>query len=138
MDLNEVAKLIVRGSAIYHLIMGTACVLSINWIAKLGLFLYKLKAPAKIDPRFEYGLKPLGAFALVFSAWSFRAGWFSQSEELNYYKICFAILLILRSGFRFLYQELFWEAFEVRWNRSRWNCIFNLILAVILLTSVFI
>jgi hypothetical protein len=135
-DLGEISKFIVRGSAIYHFVMGMFCIVSLKSLGRLSSFLYNLKVPKEVDPRFEYGLRPLGAFALVYSAWSVRAGWYSHPDELIFFKICFAILLLMRSWFRFYYRSLFWEAFEVSWSRSRWNCFFNLILSAVLILSV--
>lgn len=137
MNLLEVLSLwIVRLSAIYHLVMGLACLVSLSSIAWLGRFLYNLKAPTELDPRFEYGLKPLGAFAVSFAALSFRAGWYAGPDELLFFKSTFAVLLLLRAWFRLRYRDLFQQAFAVSWTRSRWNCLFNLALAVTLLLSI--
>jgi hypothetical protein len=116
--------------------MGSACLLSLPMIARLGRALYNLNAPNQIDPRFEYGLKPLGAFAISFAALSFRAGWFGKPDEIVFFEIVFIVLLCLRAWFRFLYRDLFEKAFGVSWSRSRWNCCVNVMLATILALSV--
>lgn len=126
---------IIRLSAIYHFIMGAACLLSLPMLAKLGKTLYNLNAPAPIDPRFEYGLKPLGAFAVSFAALSFRVGWFGKPDEVVFFEIVFILLLCLRAWFRFFYRELFEKAFGVPWSRSRWNSAINVVLATILALS---
>lgn len=126
---------IIRGSAVYHFLMGGAAMLSPRLIRRLGRGLYALKAPEDLDPRFEYGLKPLGAFALTLALWCTRVGWWGFPEEVRTLTCALALLFTLRAAFRYLNRDLFFRAFGVPWQRSRYNVLFNLILSAVLLLS---
>ena len=133
---DELALWIIRGSAVYHFLMGLASMASLQWIAWLTSKLYALKVPEKIDPGFEYGLKPLGAFALVLSIWCTQVGWFNDSaRSLVTLKLSLLLLFTLRAAFRLIHRCLFLRASGVPWERSRWNVLFNLLLAGILALS---
>lgn len=131
---HDLALWVIRGSAVYHLLMGLASVVSVGWIVWISSKLYALKPPAKMDPGFEYGLKPLGAFALTVGIWCAQVGWFNDSDRsLFTLKLCLALLFSLRALFRLVHRDLFFRASGVTLARSKWNILFNILLAVILL-----
>jgi len=133
--INNFADAIVLGSAIYHFIMGVACVVGLSFIFRAIRFLYRIQMPEKLDPRLEYMIGPLGAFALWTSGLCGLAFVFRDQMWTSYLKIFLAILFLLRAFFRFRKRDLFFKAFDVPWSRSRWNVILNIILSAILLAS---
>ena len=51
--INNFADVIIFGSAVYHLIMGLACLAGVAFIFKAIRFLYQIQMPEQLDPRFE-------------------------------------------------------------------------------------
>jgi hypothetical protein len=134
---NELALWIVRGSALYHFLMGVTSMLSVRWVTWISSKLYDLRIPKSLDPGVEYGLKPLGAFALILSIWCTQQGWFADRSgaDLTLIKLSLALLFILRALFRVVYRDLFERASGVSWRRSRWNVGLNIILSGVLIAS---
>jgi hypothetical protein len=129
-------KLIIGGSAVYHLVMGGLCLLSVERLRSLSRFLYAVQVPESVDPRFEYGLRPLGAFALVLSLFCFRGVLLEDPGYRSFVAATLAFLFTLRAGFRWFHRDLFERAFGVVPSRSLKNIVFNLALSGVLLASV--
>jgi hypothetical protein len=126
------ANLILFSFAIYHYAVGVPAILSVRYTRIIAKKLYNLELPEKLDPRYEYNLKPLGFYALTLATLCVLQ---ALSENLNSKRdfiFVLAGLLILRASGRFLYRDLFLKAFGVNWPRSRLNFFFNLALAVFL------
>lgn len=129
-------KIIFGGSAVYHLIMGGLCLISLERLRSLSRYLYALKVPDDVDPRFEYGLRPLGAFALTLSLFCFRGLWTDDPAYRSFLALALAFLFVLRAGFRLFHRDLFERAFGVSFPRSLKNIAFNFVLTALLVLSV--
>ena len=126
---------IFLGTGLYHLVMGGLCLVSLDRLRALSKFLYALRLPDEIDPRFEYGIRPLGAFALTLAAICLRAVWIPGEDQGLFLSTVLAALFLLRAYFRYRYRDLFTRAFGVPFARSRWNILFNFVLSGILLAT---
>jgi hypothetical protein len=131
---NHAALAIVWGAGVYHVIMGGASMTSVKLIRKLTGALYALDGPDELDPKFEYGIKPLGALAFVFGCLALRVA--ATGSDLEFFKACLALLLVLRAILRYLHSDLFERAFHVKLKRSWNNIALNLVLALILTLSI--
>lgn len=134
--LTEFANIILAGSAVYHLVMGAACVAGFRFIARATRSLYGLRLPEQLDPRLEYAIKPLGAFALWTGVLCALAFVHRDEAWVNGVRLALAGLFLLRAFFRWSDRDLFRRAFDVDWNRSRWNVAFNVGLALVLIAAV--
>ncbi len=131
--LEWTARGVVWGSAIYHLGIGIPSMISLRVTRAMVLKLYKLQIPEINDPKFEYAVKPLGAFAIFTSLLCFRAVTTPDPEFFRF--MCFAliVLFILRAVLRFIYRDLVFAAFAVEMRRNLVNIVFNAIVSAILL-----
>lgn len=126
---KTLAEIVVAGSAIYHILMGLACWLGVERVAKLTSFFYKVNLPQ--DKNMSYAIKPIGAFAVwtgYICAMAFHTG-----GEFFYYT-CWGLvgLFLARAYFRWAGRELFFQNYGVSWQRSRWNVVFNTVLSAML------
>ena len=133
--IHELASIIVAGSAVYHLVMGVSCVAGVSFIASATRFLYRLELPERLDPRLEYSIRPLGAFAIWTGLVCLLSFTHRDESWSEWIKIFLAVLFLLRAAFRFFGRQLFFQAFSVPWERSRWNVALNIFLSVLLLVS---
>lgn len=133
--MNKFADIIVLGSAVYHLIMGGACVLSRRQISLLAKFLYNMQLPEKWDPLAEYALKPLGAFA-IWTGIVCGVAYFLPGPWSPFIKLGLALLFSLRAAFRYFYRDVFLNSMGIPWKRSRINVVFNIALVLALLMAV--
>jgi hypothetical protein len=123
---------IILGTAIYHLVMGGMCLLSLQTLRSISGKLYALNVPDPVDPKFEYGLRPLGAFALVLSLFCFRGALVEDPSYRTFVACVLIFLFMLRATFRLLYRDLFARAFNVDFRRNMKNIVFNAILSSVL------
>lgn len=128
------ADWIVLGSAVYHLVMGGACLLSRQKISYMVELLYNIKLGDKWDPIAEYAIKPLGAFAIWTGLVCAIAFWLPGPWS-PWIKISLALLFLLRAAFRTIYRDFYARVVQVPWPRSRKNVIFNCVLSGLLIAG---
>jgi hypothetical protein len=135
--MNQFAALsdwILLGSAIYHFVMGLACLLNQDWIRWLMLKTYRIQLPVMTDPTLQFSVKPLGAFAVWTGAVCFIA-WLHPGDWSPGIKFSLAGLFALRALFRVLYRDHFSQVFQTSWKRSRMNVLLNLLLSGVLIAG---
>lgn len=123
--------------SIYHLFVGVPSFLSISFLRKIGKYLYSLQLPEKLDPRYEYVLKPLGFYAITLGLICLGELFTADPIHRAYVLLCLAILLISRALGRYFYKDLVETAFSITWQRSKLNVIFNFLAAMFLLFLAF-
>jgi hypothetical protein len=133
--IEKIAIIILFGSGIYHVLMGLLSMCSLNLIKKAVGVLYKLNID-NIDPKLEYAVKPLGAFAFVFGLLSFAAIYFYDDRWTRIIVALTALLFFLRAALRWIYRVHFEKTFSVSRARNLFNIGFNLALVLLLLLFV--
>ena len=111
--------------------------LSISFLRKIGKYFYSLQLPEKLDPRYEYVLKPLGFYAITLGLICLGELFTTDPLHRAYVLLCLAILLISRAFGRYFYKDLVEIAFSITWQRSKLNVIFNFFAAIFLLFLAF-
>jgi hypothetical protein len=135
MNLIVVRDFVIWGSALYHLGMGTLSMIELRTLRKVVRGLYALETPETIDPRFEYGIRPLGIFALGLSAFCFRAVLVLDDGFSRFLTEVLIFTFLARAAARLLYRELFTRAFGTPFRRSLKNIVFNVLLSAILIAT---
>jgi hypothetical protein len=130
------ARVILWGSAIYHAVVGTASCLPSKLATGIGTKLYGLKITYPLDAKYDYTLKPLGAYAL------FTAGVcsFALMEPSSSIQIAalggMALLYGLRALFRVVYFRTLNAAYAITMRRNLINVAFNTTLTLWLIAAV--
>ncbi len=130
--LEFAARFIVWGSALYHLGIGIPSMISLRVTRALVLKLYKLKITEVNDPKFEYAVKPLGAFAIFTSLLCFRAALGVDEGFFRFMCLALIVLFMLRAALRLVYRDLVFSAFAVTFGRNLVNIAFNTVISGIL------
>lgn len=123
--------------SVYHLFVGIPSFLSISVLRRIGKYFYSLQLPEKLDPRYEYVLKPLGFYAITLGLICFGELFTAEPLHRAYLLLCLAILLIARALGRYFYKDLVETAFSISWKRSKTNVVFNFLAAIFLLYLAF-
>jgi hypothetical protein len=123
---------VILGTAIYHLVMGSFCLLSLQTLRKVTGKLYALDITEPVDPKLEYGMRPLGAFALTVGSLCLRGAVVEDASYRTWLSLTLIGLFLLRASFRLLYRDLFARAFNVDFGRNVKNITFNAILSSVL------
>jgi hypothetical protein len=130
--METIAIAILIGSGIYHVVMGVLSMCSLALIKQAVGVLYKLKID-NIDPKLEYAVKPLGAFAFVFGLLSFASVYYYDERWTKIIALLTAILFFLRAALRWIYRDHFERTFAVSRARNVFNIVFNFVLVLMLL-----
>ena len=130
--LEFAAHGIVWGSAIYHLCIGIPSMISLRVTRAMVLKLYKLQIPEVNDPKFEYAVKPLGAFAIFTSLLCFRAVLAVDEGFFRFMCLALIVLFMLRAVLRLIYRDLVFAAFAVGFRRNLVNIAFNTLISGVL------
>ncbi len=131
LTLHNLTQAVLVVFALYHFLVGVPSILSISILRKIALKVYALKIPEKLDPSYEYNLKPLGFYSVTLGAMCTLELSQKDPGHRAAFLAILAGLLVLRASGRFLYRDLVEKAFAINWKRSRINVIFNLGLAVV-------
>ena len=131
--LSTFGMCVLWGSGTYHALVGVFSLSSVKVTKAVGKKLYALEFPEKLDPRYEYTLKPLGAYALFVAAFSIFAARSAPFSVQLFALQLLAALFVLRSISRLIYHRLLTEAFNIPLKRSLLNVAFNCGLALAML-----
>ncbi len=134
--VHQLALFIIAASSVYHLVMGSLCLLNRRWVGKLAKLFYKFEMPEKSHAGFEYAMKPLGLFA-IFTGLICAIALVEPGQWVAGLKVSLAVLFVGRALVREIYKDLLYEAFAITSERSRWNIYLNMALSLILLISAF-
>ena len=134
--VHQLAFFIVAASSLYHLVMGSLCLLNRRLVGRLAKFFYKFEMPEKSHAGFEYAMKPLGLFA-IFTGLVCAIAVVNPGPWVIGLKVSLAVLFVGRALVREIYKDLLYEAFAITSDRSRWNIYLNMVLSAILLISAF-
>lgn len=130
LDMSALANIIILLFAVYHFVVGAPSILSFPIVRKIGNQLYSLNIPEKVDPKYDYALKPIGFYALTVGFFCLLELFNDSPKQKALFLLILSFLLISRAWGRWFYQDLFKIAFQVAWPRSRKNVLFNLFCAM--------
>ena len=127
----ELGNTLLFLNGLYHILGGCFSLGPSKWTKTFGQKLYSLKFPEKFDSRYQLTVRSLGAFALFTGIISWLVLVQGNSKLKGSYLIILGLLFILRAGLRILQKDLFLEAYNITFERSKKNVIFNTALAVL-------
>lgn len=130
-DSSILANIIILLFAIYHISVGIPSMLSFPLLRHIGNRLYSLNIPESVDPKYEFTLKPIGCYALTVGFFCLLELFNNSPKQKAIFLLILSFLLVSRAWGRWFYKALFEKAFQVNWQRSRKNVLFNLICSVI-------
>jgi hypothetical protein len=116
-------------SGIYHGVVGLFATISVSYTRKIGKFLYNIKIPKVLDPRYEYALKPIGGYALFVSSYSFYGAMSSEPSFRKFVCVSIALLIFSRGIQRLAFAKLVENAFSLSSQRNRTHVGINFAIA---------
>src|SRR5579885_2479478 len=113
--------------------MGSFSLFSATMVQRAVGVLYDVKYPGGVDPKLEFLWKPLGAFALLVSAFCFRGALVRDPSYEKFVLQALAGRFAMRAFIRLHHRELFYRAHQPKPWRNMANAAFNTALAVAIL-----
>ena len=124
----ELGNCLLFLNGLYHILGGCFSLGPSKWTKTFGQKLYSLNFPEKFDPRYQLTVRSLGAFALFTGVISWIVLLAGGEKLKGFYLLALGGLFIIRAILRVAQKELFLEAYNMTFERSKKNVIFNLIL----------
>lgn len=126
----ELGNTLLLLNGLYHILGGCFSLGPSKWTKTFGQKLYDLKFPEKFDPRYQLTVRSLGAFALFTGIISVIVLLVGAPKMKGFYLLILGMLFILRAFLRITQKELFYQAYNITFERSLKNVIFNMVLGV--------
>lgn len=128
-DITAYGSAILWLSLFYHMFVGAAVLVSVQFTRLIAKKLYSLTLPENLDPRYEFVLKPLGTYAVMTTVLCGYALWTKNTEFRFFMLALLALLYVMRALVRLFYRDLFFRAYATPFKRNLVNIVFNLALA---------
>lgn len=127
----ELGNVLLFLNGLYHILGGCFSLGPSKWTKTFGQKLYSLNFPEKFDPRYQLTVRSLGAFALFTGVISWVILFQGKTNLKGLYLAALGILFIGRAILRIVQKELFLEAYNMTFERSKKNVIFNVLLGTV-------
>lgn len=117
--------------SIYHLFGGIFSLGPQSWTKKFGEKLYSLEFPEQFGPPYQLTVRSLGAFATFTGLSTLLIIKLGDERIKAAFLFLYGILFIGRAILRLVQKDLFLKAYNITFQRSLKNMIFNCLLAVV-------
>jgi hypothetical protein len=122
---QQLADILLYLFATYHILGGIFSLGPQSWTKTFGEKLYSLDFPDKFGPHYQLTVRSLGAFALFTGISTLLVTTTATPKFKSYFLGLYGVLFLGRAILRVAQKDLFKEAYNISFDRSLKNIIFN-------------
>lgn len=122
---QQLANALLYLFSIYHILGGIFSLGPQSWTKKFGEKLYSLDFPEQFNPHYQLTVRSLGAFALFTGISTFMVATTAEIKLKSYFLGLYGVLFLGRAILRIAQKDLFLKAYNITFERSLKNVIFN-------------
>jgi hypothetical protein len=132
--ISQLVTILLILVCVYHFVAGLFAIGPKSWLQFFGKNVYALEIPENYEPRYEVCIRFLGLLAWTVSALTAQALIFPDHRLQCFTLFVLSFLFLSRALLRVILRKVISDAYQLSFERSLGNIVFNLVLCLFTMT----